>query len=171
MNTTKIIKPYQRVLTYLLSTMLVWQPVWPAFAAAIEMDGQPNNGQVTTAGNGVPVVNIATPNQSGVSHNTYQQFNVGPDGAVLNNNTERLLQTQQAGIIQNNPNLRNGAANAIINEVTSPNRSELKGYIEVGGKPANVIVTNPYGITCDGCGFINTPQATLSTGTVKRAGC
>ncbi|MCG6574491.1 hypothetical protein EGM97_07220, partial [Pseudomonas sp. AF32] len=26
------------------------------------------------------------------------------------------------------------------------------------------IVANPYGITCNGCGFINTPQATLTTG-------
>ena len=26
------------------------------------------------------------------------------------------------------------------------------------------MVANPYGITCDGCGFINTPNATLTTG-------
>ncbi|MCF1490874.1 filamentous hemagglutinin N-terminal domain-containing protein, partial [Pseudomonas sp. AA27] len=32
------------------------------------------------------------------------------------------------------------------------------------GHAAHVIVANPHGITCDGCGFINTPQATLSTG-------
>ncbi|HDW7433125.1 TPA: Contact-dependent inhibitor A, partial [Escherichia coli] len=32
------------------------------------------------------------------------------------------------------------------------------------GKAANVMVANPYGITCDGCGFINTPHATLTTG-------
>ncbi|MBH3312622.1 hemagglutinin repeat-containing protein, partial [Pseudomonas mosselii] len=35
---------------------------------------------------------------------------------------------------------------------------------EVAGRGAHVIVANPHGITCDGCGFINTPQATLSTG-------
>ncbi|WP_010446439.1 putative adhesin, partial [Pseudomonas asplenii] len=29
---------------------------------------------------------------------------------------------------------------------------------------AHVIVANPYGISCNGCGFINTPQATLTTG-------
>ncbi|HDJ9492562.1 TPA: hemagglutinin repeat-containing protein, partial [Escherichia coli] len=38
------------------------------------------------------------------------------------------------------------------------------GYTEVAGKAANVMVANPYGITCDGCGFINTPHATLTTG-------
>ncbi|EOO2175112.1 hemagglutinin repeat-containing protein, partial [Escherichia coli] len=43
-------------------------------------------------------------------------------------------------------------------------RSLLQGYTEVAGKAANVMVANPYGITCDGCGFINTPRATLTTG-------
>ncbi len=27
-----------------------------------------------------------------------------------------------------------------------------------------MVVANPHGITCDGCGFINTPHATLTTG-------
>ncbi len=27
-----------------------------------------------------------------------------------------------------------------------------------------MIVANPHGITCQGCGFINTPRATLTTG-------
>ncbi len=40
----------------------------------------------------------------------------------------------------------------------------MQGYTEVGGKAANVMVANPYGITCNGCGFINTPNATLTTG-------
>ncbi|SFW90445.1 adhesin HecA family 20-residue repeat-containing protein, partial [Pseudomonas sp. NFACC09-4] len=41
---------------------------------------------------------------------------------------------------------------------------QLRGYTEVAGKSAHVIVANPYGITCNGCGFINTPRATLTTG-------
>ncbi|RBP65825.1 two-partner secretion domain-containing protein [Brenneria salicis] len=48
--------------------------------------------------------------------------------------------------------------------MVSPNRSTLAGYLEVGGKQASVMVANPYGITCDGCGFINTPQVTLTAG-------
>ena len=65
-----------------------------------------------------------------------------------------------------NPNLqRAGAsANIILNEVTSTNRSRLEGFQEVAGDRADLILANPNGITCRGCGFINTPRATLSTG-------
>src|SRR5690606_16142411 len=49
--------------------------------------------------------------------------------------------------------------------VTGSNASRLEGYTEVAGQGAHVIVANPHGITCDGCGFINTPRATLTTGT------
>ena len=38
------------------------------------------------------------------------------------------------------------------------------GVIEVAGKQAQVIVANPAGITCNGCGFINASRATLTTG-------
>ncbi|MFJ4196045.1 hemagglutinin repeat-containing protein, partial [Pseudomonas sp. NPDC089534] len=49
-------------------------------------------------------------------------------------------------------------------EVISGNPSQLRGYTEVAGQSARVIVANPYGITCNGCGFINAPRVTLTTG-------
>ena len=38
------------------------------------------------------------------------------------------------------------------------------GTMEVAGNRANIIVANPAGITCNGCGFLNADRATLTTG-------
>ena len=43
--------------------------------------------------------------------------------------------------------------------------SLLGGYIEVAGDRAQVVVANPAGVTCAGCGFLNAHRATLTTGT------
>ncbi|NKG07849.1 filamentous hemagglutinin [Ralstonia solanacearum] len=109
-------------------------------------------------------VNIARPNGSGVSLNTYTQFNVPSQGTLLNN-APGITQTQQAGYINGNPNLLpGGSARIIVNQVTSTSPSTLRGYLEVAGPRAEVVIANPNGILVNGGGFVNTSRATLTTG-------
>ena len=125
----------------------------------------PGNQQPTVlqTGNGIPQVNIQAPSQAGVSRNQYSQFDVAEKGAVLNN-ARKAAQTQMAGWVQGNPNLARGEEKVILNEVNSANPSRLKGYVEVAGKKADVVIANPSGIQCDGCGVINAGRTTLTTG-------
>lgn len=113
--------------------------------------------------NGTPQINIQTPSAGGVSHNTYSQFDVSNHGVILNN-SHKNVQTQLGGMVAGNPWLAKGEARIILNEVNSRNPSQLNGFVEVAGKKAQVVIANPAGISCDGCGFINANRATLTTG-------
>lgn len=95
--------------------------------------------------------------------NLYTFFNVPERGAILNN-SYNLSNTELAGYVQGNPSLMGGAARIIVNEVTSANPSELRGFLEVAGDRAGVVIANPNGILADGAGFLNTARVTLATG-------
>ncbi|QRY80489.1 filamentous hemagglutinin N-terminal domain-containing protein [Pseudomonas sp. PDNC002] len=156
-------QPLYQAIASILTGILILNPIVAA-AAELAVDAAAgSNTHLGAAGNGVPVVNIATPNGTGLSHNKFTDYNVGQQGLILNNAAGQQA-TQLGGTIQGNPNLHGGAASKILNEVTGTNPSQLRGYTEVAGQAAHVIVANPHGITCDGCGFINTPRATLTTG-------
>ena len=137
----------------------------PSYADIIADPNAPANQQpiVNETANGLPLVNIQTPSAAGVSRNTYRQFDVKSKGAILNNSNKNT-QTQLGGWVQGNPYLAGGTAKVILNEVNSQNPSLLNGYIEVAGSRAQVVIANPAGISCSGCGFINANRATLTTG-------
>lgn len=158
----KLAHPLARGANCLLIYLTAVQPLHPAIAAGITAAN--GNTQVVIKPGNVPVVNIATPNAAGVSHNTYKDFNIGAPGAILNNATQGGKAQSGVTLDNGNSRLKGKPAELIINEVTSGNRSELKGKLEVFGNKAGVMIANPNGITCDGCGFINTPSVTLTTG-------
>ncbi|WP_034300613.1 hemagglutinin repeat-containing protein [Herbaspirillum sp. RV1423] len=118
---------------------------------------------IDNTANGLPLIQIATPNAAGVSHNQYRQFNVDRNGAILNNAAGNA-NTRLGGWVGGNPNLPNGGARIILNEVTSTNPSVLRGYLEVAGQRADVVVSNRNGILVDGAGFINTARGVITTG-------
>jgi filamentous hemagglutinin len=134
----------------------------------ITSDGSTNT-QVTQTASGIDQINIAAPNSSGLSHNKFTDYNVNSAGQIINNfsssSNNALTSTQIGGLVTANPNLVNsGSAKIILNEVTSGNVSQLLGYTEIAGTKADLILANPNGIACSGCGFINTARLLMVAG-------
>ncbi|WP_242814593.1 hemagglutinin repeat-containing protein [Klebsiella aerogenes] len=150
------------------SFLLAFSCLTPAKAAIVADNHAPGGQQpqIANSANGTPQVNIQTPIGAGVSRNVYSQFDVDGRGVVLNN-SHANTSTQLAGMVAGNPNLAKGEARVILNEVNTRDPSRLNGYIEVAGQKAQVVIANPAGISCDGCGFINANRATLTTGQVQ----
>ncbi|WP_255423604.1 hemagglutinin repeat-containing protein [Xanthomonas sp. GW] len=155
---------FKRGVAMLLCCTVTWTSL-PLYAQVVPVanPGGQQPGQQAAA-NGVPVVDIVAPNARGVSHNRYSRFDVGANGLILNNSAN-ISKTELGGYIAGNDNLKNsGAATLILNEVTS-SASRLQGYTEIAGARAQLVIANPNGISCDGCGFLNASRVTLATGT------
>ena len=158
-----------KIAVWLTMGLMIVDPLVVPFAYAanpIEVDkNAPHERQATVgqAANGITLVNVAGPSAGGVSRNDYTNFNVPQNGVILNNSYQ-IANTKLGGYVPGNANMMRGSANVIVNEVTSHNPTEMKGFIEVAGRKASVVVANPNGITVDGGGFINTDRAVLTTG-------
>ena len=161
-----------KIAVWLTMGLMIVDPLVVPFAYAanpIEVDtNAPHERQATVgqAGNGITLVNVAGPSAGGVSRNDYTNFNVLQNGVILNNSYQ-MSNTKLGGYVPGNANMMRGSANVIINEVTSHNPTDMKGFIEVAGRKASVVVANPNGITVDGGGFINTDRAVLTTGKIE----
>jgi filamentous hemagglutinin len=146
-----------------------WAQAAPATTVVVNAAAPaPQQPTVTTTASGVTQVNIQTA-VGGVSRNSYTQFDVGNPGLILNNSPVNS-NTQIGGWVAGNTNLASGSANIILNEVNSTNPTQLRGYIEVAGQKAEVVIANPAGISVNGGGFINASGATLTTGTPQFSG-
>ena len=56
----------------------------PAIAQSIDIDSSSQSTILDIAQSGVPIVHVDTPNESGVSHNLFTNFNVGRQGLIFN---------------------------------------------------------------------------------------
>ncbi len=160
---TAKLKPLRLAVASALGLMLWTQA--GVHAQIIAAPGAPAGQRPTVlqTANGLAQVNIQTPSAAGVSHNTYSQFDVPQSGAILNNSRTNV-QTQLGGFVGANPWLATGPARVILNEVQSANPSQIRGYVEVAGQRAEVIIANPAGINVNGGGFLNASRVTLTTG-------
>ena len=162
-------KEKSKILRKLTAALLLNVFSFNIFADGLQID--PNsryNTSLDRAQNGVPVVNISTPNGRGVSINEFLEYNVGREGQVLNN-ADNIGRSHLAGIINANPNLGpNQAANLILLQVNGANRSQIEGYIEaLSRQKVNVILSNENGIYLNGAGTINIKNFIPTTGRVK----
>ena len=155
------------ILRRALCATLIAGQCWPvALRAQVSASAGASPGQkpqVTTTASGMPMVYIAPPNGGGLSNNQFNEFNV-PTGGLIFNNAMRDTRTQLAGYVQANPGLLSGSASVILAQVNGGLPSNLLGYLEVAGRQAEVVIANPAGMVCNGCGFINTARAVMTTG-------
>ncbi len=133
----------------------------------INVDGSTNTA-IIESDSGVPIVNIAAPNESGLSRNNFTDYNVNEKGLIINNATNNnagVVKTDLAGYILDNPHLFGGkAADTILNEVTSLNKTYLNGFTEIAGSRSDLIIANPNGIVINGGGFINIDRLSMVVG-------
>jgi filamentous hemagglutinin len=135
--------------------------------AVVDLAAPASQQAVVSRVSDVPVVGITTPDAAGISHNRWTTFDVSRHGLVFNNSTSPASSVL-AGPLPTNAALNGSAARVILNEVSGSQRSLLRGSMEIAGQAARLVISNPNGITCDGCGFINTPHVQLSTGRIER---
>lgn len=106
---------------------------------------------IDTAGR-APVIDIVAPNATGLSHNRYEQYNVGVPGVVLNNSLQagRPQVGGQFQDVQANAQFKGQAASTILNEVIGRRRSDINGEQVIFGQAADYVLSNPNGISLNG---------------------
>ncbi|WP_261787939.1 two-partner secretion domain-containing protein [Fusobacterium hwasookii] len=139
------------------------------FAANLVVDpNSKNNTKLDKAANGVPIVNISTPNKNGISVNDFSEYNIGKEGQIINN-ADNVGRSHLGGLINANPNLApNQAANLVIFQVNGSNRSQIEGYLEaLSRQKIDVILSNENGLYINNGGTINIKNFTATTGRVN----
>ena len=139
------------------------------FAANLVVDPNSNyNTKLDESASGVPIVNISTPNDRGISINEFSEYNIDEKGQILNN-ADNIGRSYLGGLINANPNLApNQAANLIILQVNGSNRSQIEGYLEaLSRERVDVILSNENGLYINNSGTINIKNFTATTGRVN----
>ena len=155
-----------RILKRVITVIFLLLHTLEIFGANLVVD--PNstyNTKIDESRNGVPIVNISTPNDRGVSINEFKEYNVDEKGQILNN-ADNVGRSYLGGLINANPNLApNQAANLIILQVNGSNRSQIEGYLEaLSRQKVDVILANENGLYINNSGTINIKNFTATTG-------
>ncbi|WP_249677096.1 hemagglutinin repeat-containing protein [Pseudomonas abieticivorans] len=114
--------------------------------------------------NGTPSIDIVKPNDQGVSHNGFLDYNVAEQGLLLNNALQGG-ESAMGPILERNSHFTGQAASTIVLEVTGFEASNILGDQQIFGQRADYVLANPNGITLNGAGVINANRASFLVGT------
>jgi hemolysin len=134
------------VSTVLLAAL---QPAWAEGLVPVE---GPTGMAIVDSQAHAPVIDIVAPNAQGLSHNQWQDYNVGTAGVVLNNSLA-AGQAQVGGqtlAVGANAHFAGTAASTILNEVVGTRGSDISGEQVIFGQAADYVLSNPNGIVLNG---------------------
>jgi|GEM_PF-3034833 len=165
MKNTRVIFYKNHVVRILSMCLLYFMSNISLYAININIDSDRNQDiTIEKSQNNIPIININQPDSNGTSHNYLKEYNVGNEGVILNNG-KNISNSELAGQVNPNPNLKNSTeAKRIITEVTGTNISKIEGFTEIVGESADYILANPNGVYINRAGFINVPNVTITTG-------
>ena len=94
------------------------------FGLQAQVSSTSTGTSVSDDGFGTSIINIAAPNSSGFSNNTYSNFNISNNGIILNNSGSTSASQLTGRDVNGNTNITAGnEASLILNQVTSNNSS------------------------------------------------
>ncbi|MFD1806853.1 YopT-type cysteine protease domain-containing protein [Pasteurella oralis] len=111
--------------------------------------------------NKVIVIDIAKPNDKGISDNRFEKFNISNGGVFNNSKSEK--KSQLVGYVPGNKNLADAQAKVILNQVKGSDISKIEGALEILGQKADLVIANPNGITLNGVQTINADRFVATT--------
>lgn len=141
----------------------------PAGMSALYMEYfTPGSARSYTVGKGIPELDVAAPDEQGISVNELGEFQVKKNGYIFNNALQET-ETQLAGKIEKNMNLWLNPARLIVGQAAK-STSHIQGDIEIAGERASLLLANPKGFVLDGGKVINANRVTFLAGTATRTG-
>jgi filamentous hemagglutinin family protein len=143
--------------------LLLLSPATSANIVASQHASTAKKPKILQPDHGPAIIQIARPNQAGVSHNQYKQFSITQHGAVLANNVSPAS-SHLKKTIPANPLLLSSPAKIILNEVVTNQKSVLNGPLEVAGNKADIVISNPNGIKINGLRIYNSNHTFITTG-------
>ncbi|OOF67426.1 hemagglutinin repeat-containing protein, partial [Rodentibacter caecimuris] len=130
----------------------------------VVLDRNNRETKISQTDNGVHIIDIAKPQDNGISDNKFKKFNIG-NGAVFNNSNKEG-NSYLVGHLEKNQNFDKDTAKAILTQVTGSQMSKIKGGLEVFGDKADLLIINPNGININGVQTFNTDRFVASTSNV-----